>query len=163
MNPSPQQIVKLMVKPILVSVLIVSVLVGLFVVLVIVSAPKINYSVKTADCTATQLARSSRCNIVITAANPTNKTQDVNWDGLGFGVWNPLVKIYDNNGSYCYGFVDPPERIPPYQARELKIGCAGNNISRKKYDKHADTHPAYVYIDGSYFLDGTKLVLNPKH
>ncbi len=137
--------------------------VGLFAWIVFASAPKVHYSIKTADCTLGELVKLKHCNVIIVVTNSTNKTQEVNWNDTGLGGGDPLIRIYNANGNYCNAFVDTSDTVPPHQSKDLNLSCIETDFHRKRYDMHADIQPTYIIIKRNYFLSSKKLLLYPRY
>lgn len=139
---------------------IVSALVGIVMLIDHVTTPDIRFALKKFDCStiaiatrneAPDKAKKDTCVIDITVTNLEH--EDVTLDlgemsGPGpadFGG-EPLVRIYDAKGKFCYGYAAYLD-LAADESKDVSLACVLDDRHSNVDDLSIDARPAYVVID----------------
>lgn len=152
-----------LVKRLLIVGVIIAVLAAIVMLINYRTTPHARFTLKKFDCNATAIAarnaasgitNEDACVIEVTATNLEH--EDVSLDlgdmsGPGpadFGG-EPLVRIYDASGTFCYGsalYID----LKANESKTIDLACMLDSRHSAVNDLSVDARPAYVIVDYNY-------------
>lgn len=124
--------------------------------------PQITYSLKRADCTKKAIAARNRaagadldsCVLVVAATNLKNKSQYVDYEGVGGGPaggGGAKIRIYTAAGRFCYaGLAEDGASFAPRATNQLILRCKEVLHPPKNYDTASDADPAFIEISDGH-------------